>query len=454
MASKNIITKTKIYTHGGSKANNINAEQQLRRSVMSCLLWENEFYEDGENIADRIKSLVSILRPEIVAPIAIEAREKMKLRHIPLLIIREMARKGGNIVGDTLARVIQRPDEICEYLAIYGDEKLSSQTKRGLALAFNKFNEYQFAKYNRLDKKIKLRDALLVAHPKPKDDIQSVIFKKILENKLETPDTWEVALSGGDDKKETFTRLMQENKLGDLAFLRNLRNMDEAKINKQIIIQYGDNRKWERVLPFRFMAAARMVPQLESSIESWMITCMDKISKLPGKTILIVDISGSMGCALSKNSDLNRLDTALALSILVREKCEDVRIYATAGNDSARTHATALVPSRRGFSLADIIKSQNSTLGGGGIFLVQCLDFVYEKENTADRIIVITDEQDCDNKLNPDKANAFGNKNYMINIASAQNGIGYNKKWLHINGWSEAVLDYIIEYEKTELQTV
>ena len=52
-------------------------------------------------------------------------------------------------------------------------------------------------------------------------------------------------------------------------------------------------------------------------------------------------------------------------------------------------------------------------------------------------------------KLNPATAEAFGNKNYLANIATARNGIGYGK-WTHIDGWSEAVVDYIREFEKLQ----
>ena len=81
-----------IHTQEGGKASHINAEQQLRRSVMSCLLWEDEFYESGEAIADRIKSLIPKVSPDFAAACAFSARTKMKLRHVPLLIVREMAR--------------------------------------------------------------------------------------------------------------------------------------------------------------------------------------------------------------------------------------------------------------------------------------------------------------------------------------------------------------------------
>ena len=97
-------------THEGAPAKRIDSVLQLRRSVMACLLWENSFYEDGETIADRILENVSKVDPKKVAEIAIEAREKMKLRHVPLLIVRQMAKlpTHKSLVAETLSRVIQR----------------------------------------------------------------------------------------------------------------------------------------------------------------------------------------------------------------------------------------------------------------------------------------------------------------------------------------------------------
>src|SRR6185369_17095181 len=67
-------------THEGAPARNISTEPQLRRSVMACLLWESQFYEDGVEIAGRIAELVPKVAAEKVAALAIEAREQMKLR--------------------------------------------------------------------------------------------------------------------------------------------------------------------------------------------------------------------------------------------------------------------------------------------------------------------------------------------------------------------------------------
>ena len=71
-------------THEGAPARNISTELQLRRSVLACMLWESQFYEDGVEIAGRIAELVPKVAAEKVAALAVEAREKMKLRHAPL----------------------------------------------------------------------------------------------------------------------------------------------------------------------------------------------------------------------------------------------------------------------------------------------------------------------------------------------------------------------------------
>lgn len=418
-----------IRTHEGGKAKHINSEQQLRRSVMACMLWEDEFYEDGQAIASRISAAVAQVAPEKVKEIAIEAREKMKLRHVPLLIVREMARLASHrgIVAETLAAVIQRPDELCEFLAIYWKEKrqtVSAQVKRGLALAFQKFNAYSLAKYNR-DGAIKLRDVLFICHAKPKDDEQAATWKQLVEGTLATPDTWEVALSSGADKKETWTRLLAEKKLGALALLRNLRNMDSAGVDKQSIRAALSSMDAERVLPFRFIAAARFAPYLEPELESAMFKCVQDKEKLSGETVLLVDVSRSMDAPISSKSDLQRVDAACGLAILLREVCSSVRVI-TFSNQCVE------VPNRRGFALRDaVIMSQphGETALGAAIQAVN-------RDVAYDRLIVITDEQSRDSVPDPKK------EGWIINVASARNGVGYGS-WRHVDGWSEAIVDYI-----------
>src|SRR5450631_2749409 len=88
----NLNKRPRLRTHEGARAKAITPEQALRRSVLSCMLWESEFYEDGVQIAGRIRELVPKVAADRVAALAVEARERMKLRHVPLALVREMAR--------------------------------------------------------------------------------------------------------------------------------------------------------------------------------------------------------------------------------------------------------------------------------------------------------------------------------------------------------------------------
>ncbi len=245
--------------------------QALRRSVLACMLWENEFYEDGVSIAGRIRELVPRVTAEKVAALAVEARTAMKLRHAPLLLVREMARHTTHrsLVAETLARVIQRADELTEFVAIYwadGRRPLSAQVKKGLAAAFTRFDEYALAKYDRAGI-VRLRDVLFLSHAKPMTSDQALVWRRLIAGELATPDTWEVALSSGGDKRAHWERLLIDHRLGSLALLRNLRNMKDAGAAEDLVIAAIDAMRTDRVLPFRFLAAARHAPQWEEALE-------------------------------------------------------------------------------------------------------------------------------------------------------------------------------------------
>ncbi len=432
--------RRKVFTHEGALAQRISAEQQLRRSVMSCLLWENEFYEDGQSIASRLAWLVPQIDARKVAEMAIEARAEMKLRHVPLLLVREMARHAAHkgLVADTLRCVVQRPDELTEFVAIYwadGKQPLSAQVKKGLASAFGTFDEYQLAKYDR-DGAIKLRDVLFLSHPKAKDAEQDALWKRLIDNELIVPDTWEVALSAqnSESKKEKWERLLQEQRLGAMALLRNLRNMKQAQVDDGLVTRALKRMKPARVLPFRFITAARYAPQWEQYLETGMLKCLREQEKFPGKTVLLIDVSGSMDWKVSGRSEMTRMDAACGLAVLAREICERVEIYSF-------SNSVVQVPTRHGFALRDALAHSQPH---GGTYLGRAVQAVEKQVRKYDRLIVLTDEQSHDRVPDPEKG-----RGYMINLASNQHGVGYGV-WTHIDGWSEAVIKYIRELERLD----
>jgi hypothetical protein len=276
---------------------------------------------------------------------------------------------------------------------------------------------------------VKLRDVLFLVHAKPKDEAQAALWKQVADRTLTAPDTWEVALSGGADKRETFQRLLAEKKLGYLALLRNLRNMDQAGVDEALVKDAILARRGaERVLPFRYVAAARAAPRFEPWLDQALAETVLEGAVFDGRTIILVDVSGSMDARLSARSDLTRMDAAATLASIVPG---EVRVFTF-------SNAVKEVPPRRGMAGIDVVvRSQPH----GGTELGKAI----EKINALahDRLIVVTDEQSHDRVPAPKAAKA-----YMVNVASARNGVGYGPNWVHVDGFSEAVLGFIREHER------
>ena len=427
-----------VRTHEGAGAQPIDAQRELRRSVLTCLLWEDTFYEKGNGIASRIAELVTRNKAEDVAALACEARDQMQLRHVPLFLTRELARRkgAGPLTAETLEHVIQRADELGEFVVLYWKtrkEPLSAGVKRGLAKAFTKFDAYQLAKYNR-ESRVKLRDVLFLCHAKPKNAEQAETWRKLVENTLESPGTWEVALSAGKDKRETWERLLREGKVGGMAVLRNLRLMLAAGVAPKLVAERLE-KGIARALPFRFVTAARHAPKLEQAIENAMLKGIAGFEKLPGVTGIVVDVSGSMNYRLAKKGETTRMDAAAGLAILLREKAEEFRI-------ATFSDTCVTLPARRGFALRDAIVASQAH---SGTYLKRALSSLQGGKDWADveRVIAITDEQSHDGILP-----AWTKQAYVINVAPYKRGISYGNGWTHIDGWSERVLDYIAAMEK------
>ena len=300
--------------HEGAKAWRMTPEWELYSTIVTTMGVEDKFYEEGEIRVRRVADLVRKTSPEFVASLAVYTREKMHLRSAPLLLLVELAQchHGDSLVSRAVARIVQRADEITELLMCYqwrtgkkDLKKLSSQLRIGLAEAFNHFDEYQFAKYDRKNRKVTLRDALLLVHPKPKDDAQSALFKKILNDSLDTPYTWETELSSvgkqhfktieekDEAKKDAWQKLVASGRLGYMAMLRNLRNMCSLTIDDETMTQVcrtlSNPLEVERSkqLPFRFLSAYLQLINVRESIvmryqpkpNSWVQNAYDHLQR-------------------------------------------------------------------------------------------------------------------------------------------------------------------------------
>ncbi len=416
--------------------------KQLRRAVLSCLLWEDNFYESGEDVATRINKLAKTVDPVMVAALSNEAKQVHKLRHAPLwLSLGLLGTKNSKVdVAKTIASNINRADELSEVVAMYwkdGKKPLANQLKKALNLSFQKFSAFDLQKWNKNDATVKLRDVMFLTHPTPVDAAQAAAFKAIADNVSSAEaekatgvkvDTWEKRLSAGNDKKASFIDLMNKKKMGATAFISNIRGMLEAGVPEYMIRDYAKNVKTEFILPFRFISAAKAVPALEDMFEEMMLKNLEGFPKLNGRTALFVDVSGSMfGPKISAKSELDRFDAAAALAMLTREICETVDVYTFSNN-------TVRVSARRGFALREAL-SKSQPHGGTTLDLSKAVGY--------DRVIVFGDGEHGNSLRN------VAPKQYMINVAPYKNSVSHGS-WVEVQGFSEAIMRYIVALEAEE----
>jgi len=381
----NLLSKFKNQTvnHAGAKAFTLSPEMELYTAVVTWSL-NDSFYEKDEARLVRLRQLIYECQPEFVGKLAVYARTKMHMRSVPLVLVTELANlhSGNNLVARVTAGVINRADEITELLACYetlnkrtGTKKLnrlSKQLQKGLSTAFNRFDEYQFGKYNR-DSAIKLRDALFLVHPKAKDELQQVLFNKIVNGDLQTPYTWETELSAlgqlnfdSDEAKAIafcakWEEMIDSGRLGYMALLRNLRNIQEAGVSyahfEKVCARLADANEVAKAkqFPFRYLAAYRElitqdtaspVKGLTKKLSALLLgnkgytgELLDALEKavqasaanIKGfghetRVLLACDVSGSMQTPVSAKSKILLYDVGLMLAMLLQSRCKNVEI--------------------------------------------------------------------------------------------------------------------------------
>ena len=171
MKTNKAIKKEPVLTFEGGKASRIDEFEQLTRSTMSCLLWENEFYEDGVSIAERIHTLIDSCIKKGLYDHVIELLKKvkfdMRLRHCPLWMIVGIYKAGKTVSKDLIASILTRPDDAGELISLYRKENvkapLPNAFKKGISKAFQTFDEYQLSKWNK-DANYKLVDIINLCH--------------------------------------------------------------------------------------------------------------------------------------------------------------------------------------------------------------------------------------------------------------------------------------------------
>ena len=494
MNYNSILRGKRVLNHEGARAYKLSPEMELYSAVVTASL-SNLFYEKQDDRVDRISTLVGKVAPEFVAQLAVYTRNVMNLRSIPLLLVVELAKvhSGDDLVSRTVAKVVKRADEIMELLMCYqwrnpnyrnSNKKLSSlssQIKKGLQMAFNNFDEYQFAKYNRSNLEVKLRDALFLIHPKAKDENQQAIFDKIASDTLDVPYTWEVELSAlgqnqfknEREKKLAFARkwaeLIHSEKVGYMALMRNLRNMLETQVShsdmKMVCNRLADPAQVakSKQLPFRFLSAYREMEYVNSlstkavmqALESAVMVSASNINGFDENTrvLLASDVSGSMYTPISARSTVRLYDVGLLLSMLFRNTCDQV----IAGIFGDRWKVVNL-PTNNVLAATRRLNKMEGEVGYSTNGY-KVIDWLIKEKKVMDKVMMFTDLQMWDSSgYNKEfetswmqyKKIAPEAKLYLFDLA------GYGQTPLRVEshdvyliaGWSDRIFDVLAALEK------
>jgi len=314
------ITPNKTVNLAGGEAHAQTPELELV-SILLTSFANDQFYRSAGNTFEQLKSLIAKCDKKFVAQAAVYARTQFGMRSITHVVASELARhiSGQDWAKDFYKAIVYRPDDMMEILAyhIAKNGKIPNALKKGFALAFDRFDKYQLAKYRGENKGVKLIDVVNLVHPVPTEKNADAI-KALVSGGLKSFDTWESEMTKAgqlaandeekaDFKKDVWIRLIREKKIGYFALLRNLRNIIEQApeiVNEAIETLTNEALiKKSLVLPFRFLTAYDEIQKLSSDkIVRDVLMALNKavdisVNNVPvfdGETLVVLDVSGSM----------------------------------------------------------------------------------------------------------------------------------------------------------------
>lgn len=340
-------------------------------SSMILTSWATDkFYESFTTQNTRLDCLIDACGPDFALKCAVYARRVHGLRSISHLVTAKVSKLQDRVPFFPWRKyydlVIQRPDDITEILALL-DCKITHAMKKAFAGQMESFNEYQLAKYAKFDRaqKVSLNDAVRVLNTKKTDALEKLVYRT-----LKNTDTWEAR----GNSRQTWMDLIQEGKLGYLALLRNLRNMEEHGLVSLASTELTNPEaiKKSRVFPFQFLNAYRNVssPLIREAIVKACDLSMNNIPDIPGKTVILLDTSGSMA--------QNHMNQTGALFACAFPRAEIVLF------DTRAKFASARKGMRGALSMP---------FSGGGTDFQCAYRFLRDNQIKADRLVVISDMQ-------------------------------------------------------------
>jgi len=453
---------------------------------------EDRFYESATTSDMKlIKAIHDAVEvdPDFVLALAYYLRTELHMRSAPVVILGECANLGVGPKAKmsprkVVAACMQRPDDMTELVAYQfarnkkaprSKGKLPMMLKYGIARAFPKFDAYQLAKYSR-DADVRLKDVMFLTHPRPRNIIQAMDWLQLANDNLPAPKTWEVMRSTGQMTwHDVINQIFYKDGVVNnyMAILRNLRNCllspsvteeDIALLSKMITDEQAISRS--RVLPFRYLAAyvelysiapvpirldsgesiVRSPAPLLSALETAAKISIRNLPRLPGRTCVAIDVSGSMDNRVSKRSIIKASHIANMMG-LIADCISDTAYVCTFGSK-----LNWITPNHNA-----LLENAMRASADGATYLYLVFEALLKKEIEVDRIMVFTDCIDYESNdfgACPKPA-ALWNK-YVRKYSNRPHlyicdVIGYDTKSIpsdavnahQVSGWSESIFKVV-----------
>jgi hypothetical protein len=441
----------------GGEAYQETPELALASLLLTSLVQDQYYRTAGEQIQELKRLAAAISDKEFVMKAAVYARNEFGNRSITHALAAELAgcfaeqKKSPVMMKRFIDRVIRRVDDATEIASYYltnvsKNKKLPWSLKRGLGQALGHFDAYSLGKYKGEKHALKLVDLVNLVHPPLAekngritvtreaylaaggkesdiglgDEVSIPTMQALVLGLLKSTETWEAKLTEAgkraaetaaetegteeekeaakqeklaEGKKEAWTELLAERKLGAFGALRNCRNiLAQAPEAVDALCDYLKDEKLIRkslVFPFRYITAIREIEKTNfdgtqkvlSALSEAVDILVSNLPKFGGKTLVALDGSGSMVTPMKARGETIASIGALFAAILHKRCDADLIIFANEGKyKRLNTSDSTLTLAER------ILKSCPS---GGTNFHA-----IFETANKAyDRVIILSDMQ-------------------------------------------------------------
>lgn len=406
MASLNKTSKGKMRTENksGHAAYKLDDKTRLVTMALTTMLAEPKYY--GDNTDELIKLAETLCiqgEGEFVAKLAVWARTKGNLRSVSHALMAVVVRhcSGKSFVRPAVRTIASmRGDDGTEmmatYLAMYGKEdkaKHPNALRRGIKDALEGQSAFSIAKYQSKNRDFKLRDSIRLNRPKSHSREQSDAFDAAVGGTLGMPKGWETELSERGNTKEVWDELIAENRLGIFAKLRNLRNMIQAGADIDPVLltfMSEDAVHKSRLLPFRFFSAYQELhmagmasTKIVRALDVAMRNACENVDPLPGRTAVLIDVSGSMDYRVSNKSVTTCANIAAVLGAMAGHISDDA--FVVCFNSDAKA-----IPMTGVSILSDMSMVPRAS---GGTNMAAGFKVLIQSGFDADRVIVLSDNE-------------------------------------------------------------